>query len=319
MTHNLLQTDIELATRLMVGQRPDEEIIRALMYRGVDPSLAAQLVDDLHNGRDVTARTPLPQELHLRRRSRSASKAPETSERSPTPSPAAEPRSEPPPSRSREGRKSSRLLVRISLGLAALALVVLAFVLYQRSQDNASSPPEPAAPAPPAGDTAPAAPVAPASQNKSPAPLLLELQPDGLHIAGNLVTRDNLLPALHNLLGSPTRTNQVAQTGVMIYAYDHQGLLVYAQPGGGTNSIVLDCEATGGINGTTSPFAGSLKLKDQLIRPNLDAQALAAIKEFGLKDSGGSGSVWNGRYHGLDLAFTYQSPGHLSLIEIDLK
>jgi hypothetical protein len=206
--------------------------------------------------------------------------------------------------------------------VAALALVVVAFVLYHRYQDKAFPPTEPAAPTPQAGDTAaPAATaVAPASQDTSPAPLLLELQPDGLHIAGNLVTRDNLLPALHNLLGVPTRTNQVAQTGVMIYAYDHQGLLVYAQPGGGTNSIVLDCEATGGVNGTTSPFAGSLKMENRVIRPDMDSQALAAIKEFGLKDSGGSGSVWNGRYHGLDLVFAYlKSPGHLSLIEIDLK
>jgi hypothetical protein len=208
------------------------------------------------------------------------------------------------------------------MGLAALALVVLAFILYQRYQDQVFAPTEPAAPAPPAGDNAAPTPTAgtPATQEPAPAPLLLELQPDGLQLGGKLVTRETLLPVLRDLLGAPSRTNEIAQTGVTIYAYDRQGLLVYAQPGGGTNSLVLDCDATGGVNGTTSPFAGSLQLEGQQIRPAMNSEELVAIKGFNLKDSGSTGSVWNGRYHGLGLVFAYlKAPGRLSLITIDLK
>ena len=320
MTHDLLQTDIELAIRLRADQRSDEEIIRALRYRAVDPGQAAQLLEDLRNGKRVTARSVLLKQLPARRRSRATKPAPNAGEPLKTPASMPPVPTEPVPPRPRRVRKTSRLLVRLSLGLAALALVALAFVLYQRSQERTFGPPEPEAPTPPASDTPSAAPVAPASQNTSPAPQLLELQPDGLRIAGNLVTRDTLLPALNSLLGAPTRTNQVAETGAMIYAYDQQGLLLYLQPGGGTNSLVLDCDATGGVNGTTTPFAGSVRIGDREIRPDMDAQALASIAEVGLKESGGSGSVWNGRYHGLDLVFAYlRSPRHLSLIAIDLK
>jgi hypothetical protein len=208
------------------------------------------------------------------------------------------------------------------LGVVALALAALAFVLYQRYQDKAFAPTEPAAPIPQARDAAaPAATaVAPATAATSPAALLLELQPEGLRIAGKLVGRETLLPALRDLLGSPDRTNQVAQTGVMIYAYDRRGLLVYSQPGGGTNSIVLDCEATGGDNGTTSPFVGTVQIEDHVIRPDTDARTLTGIKQLGLGSPRTGGSVWGGRYHNLELVFAYlKSPRRLSLIEIDLK
>ena len=33
------------------GHRPDEEILRALAYRAVDPVQAAKLLDHLHHGR----------------------------------------------------------------------------------------------------------------------------------------------------------------------------------------------------------------------------------------------------------------------------
>ena len=148
----------------------------------------------------------------------------------------------------------------------------------------------------------------------------MELQPDGLHLGGSLVTKGSVLTTVANLLGVPTRTNQAGQTDTVIYAYDRQGLLIYAQKGGGTNSIVLDCEAIGGANGTTFPFTGSLKVEDQVIGPGTDSQALTAIKKLELKHPGTGDSVWGGRYNDLDLVFAYlKSPQRLSLIEIDLK
>jgi hypothetical protein len=322
MTHDILQSDIELATRLRADQRPDEEIIRALVNRGIDPGLAAQLADDLRSGRKITARSALPPELNLRRRSRAASPAPETGERPPTRSPAARSHSQPAAALPRQRQKGSRLLTRISLALAGLAFVVLAFVVFLHFQQKTFSLPEPAAPTPNAGGTPPAAPAAAAPVRPSGAgmPLVLEMRPDGLRIRGSLVTRNNLLPAISNLLGPPNRTNQIASTGVGVYAYDHLGLLIYSQPGGATNSIALDCEATGTVNGTTSPFAGLLKMEDRVIGPDVDSAKLTAISELGLTHPGGSDNVWSGRYHDLGLAFAYlKTTRRPSLIVIDLK
>ena len=139
-----------------------------------------------------------------------------------------------------------------------------------------------------------------AARDGKSAPLVLELLPDGLHIGGGLVTGGNLLPAVANLLGAPTRTNQAAPAGTVIYAYDDHGLLIYSQPGGGTNHLVLDCEATGGANGTTSPFAGTLKVEDQVIGPDTDSQTLAGIKKLGM------GSPKRRRH---DLGRALQQPG----------
>ena len=50
MTHDILHSDITLATRLMGDHRPDQEIILALVQRGVDPAKAAKLLDDLRSG-----------------------------------------------------------------------------------------------------------------------------------------------------------------------------------------------------------------------------------------------------------------------------
>lgn len=156
--------------------------------------------------------------------------------------------------------------------------------------------------------------------NGKSAPLVLELQPDGLHIGGSLVGGSNLLPAIANVLGAPTRTNQAAAAGTIIYAYDDHGLLIYSQPGGRTNHVVLDCEATGGANGTTSPFAGTLKVEDQVIGPDTDLETLAGFKNLGLDNRKSGSTIWGGHYHSLGLIFAYlKSPEHPSLIEIDLK
>jgi len=152
------------------------------------------------------------------------------------------------------------------------------------------------------------------------APLALELQPDGLRIGGSLVTGGNLLTAVANLLGTATRTNQAVPAGTIIYAYDLHGLLIYSQTDGRKNYIVLDCEATGGPNGTTSPFAGTLRVEDQLIGPDTDSQTLAGMKKLGLDAPKAGGTIWSGRYNSLGLVFAYlKSPRRPSLIEIDLK
>ncbi len=208
--------------------------------------------------------------------------------------------------------------------LLFLVVVVVGSVLFQRYQPGAGSPAEQTSDTP--GTSADRAPregpagAARPTDNASPTSLALELQSDGLRIRGKLVTRDNLLPTVVSLLGPPSRTNQVTQTKTVIYAYDRHGLLIYSQPGRGTNSVVLDCEASGGANGTTSPFTGTLRVEGQLIGSDTDSKTLAGIKQLGLGAPKADGTIWNGRYKDVDLVFAYlRSPGHPSLIELDLK
>jgi hypothetical protein len=324
MTHDVLQSDIELATRLRDDHRSNEEIILALVQRGVDPGKAAQLADDLRSGRKATVESPLPAELTLARRSRSRGSARRASYNPPRRSPEPESRRAPPAQSPASGRKKPAVIWLVAAALAVLAIGVVGIALFQRAHTGTASQEEQAPKAAGAkvgglGRKASAVGAAP-TQAGSPAPLALELQPDGLYIGGSLVTTAKILPTVANVLGVPTRTNQVGQTGTVIYAYDHHGLLIYSQPGGGTNSIVLDCEATGGANGTTSPFAGTIKIEDQVIGPDTDAQTLTGIKQLGLGSPRTGGSVWGGRYHNLELVFAYlKSPRHLSLIEIDLR
>jgi hypothetical protein len=140
MIHDILQTDIELATRLRTEQRPDEEIIQALVYRGVDRSSAAGLVDDLRNGRARTSQSPLPPEFAHARRSRSKNTTSGTGESS---------TATPPQAESRHGRRARRAAqerkqaAAIWLGITifvAVAVVVVALVLSRRHQDQANSP-----------------------------------------------------------------------------------------------------------------------------------------------------------------------------------
>src|SRR4051812_38412769 len=53
MTHDVLQSDIELAERMIEASRPDIEIIAALDARRIDRSRATQLVQDLRSGKKV--------------------------------------------------------------------------------------------------------------------------------------------------------------------------------------------------------------------------------------------------------------------------
>jgi hypothetical protein len=318
MTHDILQSDIALATRLMGEHRSNEEILRALKYRGVDPAKAAKLLDDLHSGRKPEIRPPLPSEMTLPRHPRPSSTARGTSQESST-------RSQEPPQRPAPSARRNAVLGKVATAsFLVLAIAAVGNALLKRGPSGSvalgktqakSAITKQAVARPLATPTA--ARVAPDGKS---APLVLELQPDGLHIGGSLVGGSNLLPAIANVLGAPSRTNQAAAAGTVIYAYDDHGLLIYSQPGGRTNHIVLDCEATGGANGTTSPFAGTLKVEGQVIGPDTDSQTLAGIKNLGLDNRKSGNSIWGGQYHSLGLIFAYlKSPERPSLIEIDLK
>jgi hypothetical protein len=325
MTHDIVQSDIALATRLIGNQRSDQEILQALANRGVDPLQAAKLLDDLHSGRKPEVRTSLPLEMTMTRRSRPRSSARPTDKGSSNRSQEPARRPEPPPQRPVPSTRRNVVLGKIATAsFLVLAVAAVGHALLKRGPSGSVALGRTQAkPAITKQTTARqlATPTATrVAPNGKSSPLVLELQPDGLHIGGSLVSGSNLLTAFAQVLGAPTRTNQAAPAGAVIYAYDDHGLLIYSQPGGRTNHIVLDCEATGGANGTISPFVGMLKVEDQVIGPDTDSQTLAGFKNLGLDNRKSGSKIWGGHYHRLGLIFAYlRSPEQPSLIEIDLK
>jgi hypothetical protein len=315
MTHDILQSDIEIARRLRDGNRPDEEILQTLARRGVASDKAAELLDDLRNGRRVVAREPLGMEFVPRRR--------------PTPESSTGHESPAPERRRRHGSRSApqnvtsaQLFRRIFLVLVGVAVLAVGVGIYLHFRAKAADQEQPGQSAPETGAVVPkpqasAAVSSPSRSGNSPT---LELRSDGLHIKGNLVARDNPLPAVIGAFGAPSRTNLVAESGVAIYAYDQLGILVYVNPPGKTNRVMLDCDATGGTNGTTTAFGGLIKIEDQVIGPETDAKALAGLKRFGVSSVRSDGSLWGGHYGSVELVLAYlKSQQHLSLIEIDLE
>ena len=139
MTHDLLQSDIELATRLRDGHRSDEEIILALVQRGVDPGKAAQLADDLRNGRKATVESPLAAELTLGRRSRSRSAVHRTGQSLRRRSPEPESRRRRPEHRAALGRKKPAVIWLVVAALAVVAIGVVGNALFHRHDTGAAS------------------------------------------------------------------------------------------------------------------------------------------------------------------------------------
>lgn len=319
MINDILQTDINLAKRLKSEQHTDQEIIKALVQRGVDPVKAAQLVDDLNNGRPLSAQPAAPPEFTAERRSRSKARPPESESEGFAPKNGTESSREPRPQHKGRGGKKAPLMRYLLMAIIVMAIILAAVIYVRNGRERGASEEQSSKPAGKAAvNPASAKPTSNAPDAGKANSLVLELQPDGLRIGGSRVTAENVLAVLGGLLGVASRTNDVGRAGSMVYAYDSRGLMVYYQKEGKTNSIVLDCEGTGGANGTTAPFTGRLKVEDQTIDLNADAQALAGIEKLGLGKPKNGSSIWSGQYHNLDLVFAYLR-GHLSLVEIDLK
>lgn len=373
MTHNILPTDIELATRLLAAGRPDDAVITAMVHRGIDPTAAAQLVDDLRNGRRVTSQLPAGLEITPGRRSRSRRDAPSTDAPGVSGAPEPSARRQGSGRRRSESRKGFPALGIIIAAVVCVAAIVTGVLVWNHlrrpseeshsdSQQsptsnrgtvspadsgakptNAKSPdtsgparsPAMAAHKPATGKEQGAAvanssaaarntPPAPATTQpvgqRSSAELVLDFQPDGLRINGGLVVAGDIPASVSKVLGVPKRSFAGDEPDTMVYAYDQQGLLVYSGNGASKNTIILDCEGSGGENGTTSPFTGSIKVQNQVIRPGTDSKTLAAIDGLGLSNPGIEGGIWTGRYLNMNLAFAYLNTSkRLSLIEIDFK
>jgi hypothetical protein len=315
MTNDILQSDIDLARKLLDGNRPSDEIVAALAYRGINGTRAAQLVADLQAGKKVEPDRPISINLPSR-----------TTE---NPAPAQERQSasraqpelvgERGASRSTR-RKSNAFPWFTSIALTSAAVCVAMFVLLSRKShlhvlvnQNAAD----------AGDPS----IAGSGTSKRPngsglnaKAVSVEVDPKGLRLCGNSISRENFLPVIFKTLGTPGRTNQVEMTDQVIYAYDSCGLLVYAPKNAGHYSIVLHFDASDGDAGTKNPFVGTFKINKEAVRPNTDAASLGSIKELGLQRPKSDSGIFQAQCGALDLVFGYlKTPERLSLIEIDFK
>jgi hypothetical protein len=313
MTNDILQSDIDLARRLLDASRPSEEIVAALAYRGIDGSRATQLIADLQAGKTVEPDRPIAINLPPRtieetapaaqKPTRKSAQAESTDERQETGS---------------RRRKANAFPWFTIIALASAAICVVVFVLLSRkshsvdqglSQASDKSITE-------SGTSKQQA----AGRGLDAKAISVEVEPEGLRLCGNSVARENFLPAIFKILGPSARTNQVEKADRVIYAYDACGVLVYAPKKAGHYSIVLDFDASGGAAGTKSPFVGTFKINNQEVRPNTDAASLGAIKALGLQAPKSASGIFHAQYGSVELVFGYlKTPERLSLIEIDFK
>lgn len=166
MTGDILQTDVILARQLLADQRTDEEIIAALVQRRVDPGKAGQLVADLRQGRPISTQPATPTEFTLpRRRSRSRSQKGESAQRNTRSAPERTPRSRPASSsRNHAGQPPVRMIL---IGVAVVAIIVVAGTLFHRFRNNLTGPTEPGDK--PVGSVKPAAAQPGSAKNEVPA------------------------------------------------------------------------------------------------------------------------------------------------------
>lgn len=338
MTQDILQSDLNIARRLIEAKSPDTEIVAALVRRGVAPAKASQVVNDLRMGNTVRPVDAMLPEF-TSGESSSAAGRPSDSGRQFRPHPSS-------PGASgglRSGGANPRpVRLLIPVSLVVLGAAVAAGLIWNYQYHATTSVLLDQWESAPSKDDALSARIArrrlnaaeaarwnatalpngkASTSSASPASdLVLELRPDGLHIGTNLVTSRNAWRAVSAVIGLPTRTNRTDQPRTVIYAFDRHGLLIYSGEGAGADTVMLDYDALGGTNGTTLPFAGTLKFETNLIHGSTDAGALASIKKLGLSNPGHDAGTFRGRCHNLDLYFAYlHNTSHLSVVQINLK
>jgi hypothetical protein len=310
MIHDILQSDLDVATELIKANGTDAEIVEALKVRGVPPLKALQLAQDLRRGRLVTPANPSPP-----RAAREGSEATGGSERSRSvrrrPGWGRE-------SHHGKSRASHWVIFFLLFCLAAGGGAVVWHIRTQRNLRNAAGVND--SQELPAGKSSLPGRSRPADEPLPSSRAVLELQTDGLHAGDALVTASNALRALSGVFGPPTRTNRLDQMGRVIYAYDHDGILLYAGQGAGGDSVVLDYDGVGGTNGTLLPFAGTIKVGDRAIQAKTRSSDLTTIPQLNLNNPENTSGTFRAHCNHLEVTFAYlNGPTRLSLVEINLK
>lgn len=308
MTNDILQSDIDLARRLLDAGRPASEVVAALGHRGIESPRATQLVADLQAGKRVEPDQPIKISLPSKTSNPTISSGPEPLRQ---PSPGDSPGDRPQYVQSRKQSRGGFPWFTI-IALASVAVCITAFVTLSRKSHKTGIDPAKSE----SGKI---------EQHQSlgalePKGISLEIQPDGLRLCGNRVSHEQFLADIFKTLGPPARTNQVEEVDHVIYAYDAYGLLVYSPKNLGRHFIVLDFEATDGAAGTKTPFRGKFQINDELVRSDTDAATLGKIKDLGLQAPITNAGIFRAQYANLELLFGYlKSPERLSLVEIDFK
>ena len=298
MTEEILQSDIDLARKLITVGAADADIVQTLQYRGLDPQRAAQLVQDLRLGRTVHP-DPDPALLSARSRQQPAPERPSQQVRPPAPV--------------RETRRSRHFgWFPVIAGTSILLCIgVIAFVNHRTHARLEAARGDGA-------DSDPGAMPTLASLQENPAALQIQITQAGLRIGGASVSRANALGVIASVLGRPTRTNSIGAANQFVYAFDSHGLLVYPEKEPGRDSIVIDFEASGGTNGATKPFPGTLKIEDRVVSAGSSSKALGSLGKSGANGGGATSGIFSLKYDRFSLIFAYlTSPDHLSSVEID--
>jgi len=314
MTHEIVQSDVDLARKLLAAKYPPSDILMALTRRGVGLDAATQLVEDLRQGKLVNyPMTLLPKKSEGPVRAISTVAAQRTAREieatqpqysSPAPrQPRIEeykPSDEEPSIEEPSAPSRLKLWLIVVLVLVVAGAAFVAFKLFAPSKVSARQPEAPVA--------------------RKQAGLTVAVNARGLQLGDALLTRDSALQTLCRALGAPSRTNHVENSTQLIYAYDRHGLLLYSQPDGGDDQLVLDFDGEGGRTSTLSAFSGTFKIADQIIRPDVDPQSLTNKKSLGLTNTLSAARVLSGRYNDLGYFLAYlKSPQRMSLAGIDLK
>jgi len=310
MTHDVLQTDIDLARRLIDSGLPATEIVAALVYRGIDSNRANQLVLDIQSGKLVEPDKPIKINLSqkpIEKEGLASESGP--GQRTGSMDHGAR-------DSTSKGRKSTFPWFTI-IALASAAVCVCAFMLISRKSHSADSIGQKLSSASDAS-TFPGNQRSPLRSD--PKAIYIGIEPDGLRLCGNSITRENFLTDIFEILGPPSRTNQFEKADHVIYAYDGCGLLVFSPKDSGHRSLVLDFDGSDSAAGTKKAFVGAFKVNEHVVQANTDAATLGLIKGLDLQAPKSASGIFHAQYGKLDLLFGYlKTPERLSLVEIDLN
>jgi hypothetical protein len=290
MTGDLLQSDIDLARRLIDAGKTDTEIVIALGYRRIASEKSQRLVHDLREGMNVEP-DPLRDENLWR----------------PVVAEGAEPYTEPSsPAPARQAADSRFPWFRVIL-LGVVAVTIVAVFLFNRDRGGTQVKQVSA--------TSRDLMTEPAATLRRPV-LQVEVEPHSVRVGGTVLSRENALKTLSDLAGALARTNRLDD--LTIYAFDDLGAVLYSDSKAGKDSLLLYFEPVGGINGAQHAFTGTLAIRGKSVTLTTDPKTLLELPELDLKET--ATSVFSGQSNGLGLSFAYlNSRTQLSLVQIDLE
>ena len=290
MTGDLLQSDIDLAKRLIAGRESDAEIVVALGYRKIPREKAQRLIQDLRRGINVHPDAdPTPSEASFSRAPVDAEGAARGSEPRKTA-----------PSWSQQAKPDFPWF-RITLLVAVVVSLAGIFLFNYKSRrigENARS----------AADRS--------ETNQIAGGVKIEIEAQAVRINGQPLSRDSALKILSGAAGSPTRTNSFEE--LTIYAFDEHGILLYAEKQTGKNSLFIYFEPVGGGKGAQEPFSGTLIIHGAVVTARTASNDISSIPRLQVSET--AKNVFSGQSDGLALSFAYlKTPERLSLVQVDLQ